>query len=164
MRALNAVRRILLLLLLIPVIAIALDALLRAFGAQKKNPIVSTVRDVAEYFILDPFKTVFPDQGYVQTALVALVAYGILALLIVFLFRGLSSMVSTKPPQVRSGPAKKPKPTAKAAPAKESAPATDATSAKPPAETTTVSKSGTGSASGASAEPSSDKDGQPTSG
>ena len=165
MRALNAVRRILLLLLLIPVIAIALNALLTAFGAQEKNPIVSAVRDVARFFIIDPFRTVFPDQGYVQTALVALAAYGILALLIVFLFRGLRSMVSTKPPRVRSEPTKKP--AAKAGPAKSAesnakAPA-DAT-AKPPAETTTVSKSDADTPSGATAGSRSDKDGQPTSG
>lgn len=157
MRALNAVRRILLLLLLIPVIAIALNALLLAFGAQQRNPIVKAVRDVARFFILDPFRTVFPDQGYVQTALVSLAAYGILALLVVFLFRGLRSMVSTKPPRVRSEPAKKPA-------AKAPTPAAEATPAKPPAETSTVSKSGTDTASGAAAESTSDKDGQPTAG
>lgn len=160
MRALNAVRRVLLLLLLIPVIAIALNALLTAFGAQKKNPIVKAVRDAAEFFILDPFETVFPKQGYVQDALVALAAYGILALLIVFLFRGLRSMASTKPPKVRSEPAKKKSATTKTAPAK---PASDGTT-KPPAETTTVSKTDTDTTSGATAGSSSDKDGQPTSG
>lgn len=152
MRALNAVRRILLLLLLIPVIAIALNALLQAFGAQAGNPIVKTVRQVARYFILDPFRTVFPDQGYVQDALVALAAYGILALLIVFLFRGLRSVVSAAPPRVRTEPEKK-------APA----PKTDGP-ARPPAETTTVPKSEAGASSDAKAASGSDADAQSTSG
>lgn len=105
MRVLNAVQRVLLLLLLIPVLAICLDTLLRAFGAQKSNPIVSGVRDFANIFLIDPFKTVFPDQSYLQNALVALAAFGLLALLIVFLFRGLRAMVGSKPPQVRNAPA-----------------------------------------------------------
>lgn len=106
MRVLNAVRRLLLLLVLIPVVAICLDALLRMFGARPRNPIVSGVRDVADTFILDPFTTVFRDQSPYQDAMVSLVAYGLLALLIVFVFRGLSAMMSARPPS-QQGPAKK---------------------------------------------------------
>ena len=105
MRVLNAVQRLLLLLLLIPVLAICLDTLLRAFGAQKTNPIVAGVRDFANIFLIEPFKTVFPKQSYLQDALVALAAFGVLALLIVFLFRGLRALAGSRPPSVRTAPA-----------------------------------------------------------
>lgn len=82
-------------LLLIPVVAIVLDTLLRAFKAREGNPIVDGVRSVADRFILDPFTDVFPDQSYLQTAAVALAAYGILTLLVVALFRGLRSLVAS---------------------------------------------------------------------
>lgn len=144
------------LLLLIPVIAICLDTLLRAFKAQRDNPIVSGVRKVANIFIIEPFKTVFPDQSYLQNAAVALAAFGILALLIVFLFRGLRSMVGTKPPKVHSQPTPKPKPKPKPA---ESADSTNSSPNTPaPAETKTTSTSGATAGSGT------DADSQPKSG
>lgn len=147
MRVLNAIQRVLLLLLLIPVIAICLDTLLRAFKAQATNPIVSGVRNVANVFVIRPFKTVFVDQNYVQDAAVALAVFGLIALLIVFLFRGLRSLVSARPPRVRSAPAAQTAPTAKKAPADTAAPAQ--TTEKPaPATTGTAA----------------DKDGQSTSG
>lgn len=89
-------------LLLIPVLAICLDTLLRAFDAQEGNPIVDGVRTAADTFIFDTFRTVFPNQTYVQTALVALAGYGIIALIVVALFRGLRSAVASRPP--RPGP------------------------------------------------------------
>ena len=102
MRVLNAVRRVLLLLVLIPVLAIVLDTLLRMLKAQRSNAIVSSVRDFANIFLIEPFRTVFPDQSYLQDALVALAAFGLLALLIIFVFRGLRAMVGTRPPRVRN--------------------------------------------------------------
>jgi hypothetical protein len=105
MRVLNAVQRVLLLLVLVPVLAICLDTLLRAFGAQRSNPIVSGVRNFANIFLIEPFKTVFPDQNYWQNAAVALAAFGILALVIVFIFRGLRAMAASRPPSVRTTPA-----------------------------------------------------------
>lgn len=127
MRVLNAVRRILLLLVLIPVVAICLDALLRIFSARPRNPIVAGTRDFANVFILKPFKTVFPDQTPLQNSAVTLVALGVLALLIIFLFRGLRSMVGTRPPrpQAAAAPAKKPAPAPPPAPAPATPSATD---------------------------------------
>ena len=127
MRVLNAVRRILLLLVLIPVLAIVLSTLLRAFKAQRSNPIVSSVRDFANIFIIEPFRTVFPDQTYLQDALVALAAFGLLALLIIFVFRGLRAMVGARPPRVRTAPT----PAAAPAPPRR----TDAANAAPAADT-----------------------------
>ena len=140
MRALNAVRRILLLLVLIPVVAICLDALLRIFSARPKNPIVAGARDFANIFILKPFKTVFPDQTPLQNSAVTLVALGLLALLIIFVFRGLRSMVSTRPPRPAPAPAKKAAPAAAPAPAPAPAPtATDAHAPDATPDATTTS-------------------------
>jgi hypothetical protein len=130
MRVLNAVRRVLLLLVLIPVVAICLDALLLILGARRGNPIVAGVRDFAQVFILEPFRTVFRNQSPYQDAAVALVAYGLLALLIVFLFRGLAAMVGSRPPRAQPAPAAKPapKPAPAATPAAEQTKTTDDTS------------------------------------
>lgn len=99
MRAVNAIRRTLMLLLLVPVVAICLDTLLRAFDAQEGNLIVDTVRAVADTFIFDTFRTVFPDQSYVQTAVVALAGWGIITLIVVAVFRGIRSAVAARPPR-----------------------------------------------------------------
>ena len=99
MRTLNAARRIILLLLLIPVVFIFLNAVLRSLGAQQRNPIVSSVRRGAEFFIIEPFRTVFGQQSYVQDAVVSLVCFGVLALVIVAVFKGLQSAASARPPR-----------------------------------------------------------------
>ena len=137
MRVLNAVRRVLLLLVLIPVVAICLDVLLRMFGARPRNPIVAGVRDFANVFIIPPFETVFRNQSPYQDAAVALVAFALLALLIVFLFRGLRAMVSTRPPRPQPAPAAKPAP--KPAPATKPASDTTAPTATTPAATADTS-------------------------
>lgn len=132
MRVLNAVRRVLLLLVLIPVVAICLDVLLRMFGARPRNPIVAGIRDFANVFILEPFETVFRDQSPYQDAAVALVAFGLLALLIVFLFRGLRAMVSARPPQPQPAPAAKPAP--KPAPAPTATTSTNTPAGESPSQ------------------------------
>lgn len=126
MRVLNAVQRTVMLLLLVPVVAICLDTVLRAFGARPRNPIVSTVRSVRDWFVLQAFTDVFPDQNYWQTALVALAAYGVLALVVVSVFRALRSALSARPP-ARREPAAAPKTERLAA---------DDTAAKRPADAT----------------------------
>ena len=104
MRAVNAVQRVIMFLLLVPVLAICLDTLLRAFSAQEGNPIVDTVRSAADTFIFETFRTVFPDQTYVQTALVALAGYGIITLIVVALFRGIRSAVAARPSRSTNEP------------------------------------------------------------
>lgn len=116
MRAINAVQRVIMLLLLVPVLAICLDTLLRAFNAQEGNPIVDGVRTAADTFIFETFRTVFPDQTYVQTALVALAGYGIITLIVVFVFRGIRSAVAS----ASSGPSRNEPPKTAAASAKSS--------------------------------------------
>src|SRR5688500_3108955 len=105
MRALNTVQRVLMVLLLIPVAAVCFNVLLRALGAQRSNPIVSTVRRSANVFILDPFTDVFPKQSYLQDGAVALVGYGLIALLIVGIFRLIRSFVAMRPPRPAPRPA-----------------------------------------------------------
>ena len=109
MRVLNAIQRLLMLLLLIPVVAIILDTILRAFNAREGNPIVDAVRSAADTFILSPFTDVFPDQSYLQTAAVALAGYGVITLLVVFLFRGLRSLVASRPAPKTPPPAPSPR-------------------------------------------------------
>ena len=116
MRAINAVQRVIMLLLLIPVLAICLDTLLRAFNAQEGNPIVDSVRSAADTFIFDMFRTVFPDQSYLQTAVVALAGYGIITLIVVFVFRGIRSAAAS----ASSGPSRSEPPQTAAASAKSS--------------------------------------------
>lgn len=107
MRAINAIQRVIMYLLLLPVLAICMDTILRAFNAQEGNPIVDTVRRAADTFIFETFRTVFPDQTYVQTALVALAGYGIITLIVVAVFRGIRSAVAARAPKhPGSGPAK----------------------------------------------------------
>jgi hypothetical protein len=134
MRVLNAVRRILLLLLAIPAVAIVVDLLLHAINAQKTNPIVKGIHDFARSFILPQFEDVFArkaKQTEFQDGLVALVALGVLALVIVFVFRALRAMVSSRPPRVRTAPAPAPpaakKTTADTAPAERSSDETKVT-------------------------------------
>ena len=105
MRLLNALRRIILLLLAIPVVIICLHALLRALGAQRQNPIVSAIRGARDQFVLPVFRTVFAGRSPLRDEIVTLVAIGVVALAVVFLFRALASMVGTRPPRTRPAPA-----------------------------------------------------------
>lgn len=135
MRVLNALQRIIMVLLLIPVIIIGLHALLRALNAQRGNPIVDTVRQARDAFVLPIFRTVFAGRNPLEDEIVTLVAIGVVALAVVFLFRALRSLVGTRPPkpQQRSAPAPKP-PTAKKEAAKPST-----TESSPDSETQSAS-------------------------
>ena len=141
MRTLNAARRVILLLLLIPVVFIFLNAVLRSLGAQQRNPIVSGVRGVAEFFIIEPFRTVFEQQSYVQDAVVSLVCYGVLALVVVFVFKGLQSAASARPPRT-SAPLPRVRSESAPPPAPSTPPATAAEKPAPaPADTPAATKS-----------------------
>ncbi len=77
MRVVNAVHRVAMFLLLVPVVGIVLYTVLRSLGAQGRNPIVSAARSWHDLFIVDAFRDVFPRQSDLQTAVVALAAYGV---------------------------------------------------------------------------------------
>ena len=129
MRTLNAARRFILLLLLIPVVFIFLNAVLRGLGAQQRNPIVSGVRRVADFFIIAPFETVFEKQSYVQTAEVSLICYAVLALLVMALFKALQSAASARPPRSSAAPLPRPRAQSTPAPAASAASAPTASAA-----------------------------------
>ncbi|HVM19319.1 MAG TPA: hypothetical protein VM307_05095 [Egibacteraceae bacterium] len=119
MRVLNAIQRIIMYALLVPAVLIIAKVILEAFDARRQNPIVRTIYDGADYFILEPFTDVFPNQSDLQTAAVALAAYGLLVLAVVALFRTLRSLASSRPPS--RPPAARHKDTAPAKPAARSA-------------------------------------------
>lgn len=80
--------------LLVPVGVIVLDTILAAFNAQETNPIVGAIDSFADAFTFEVFETMFPRQSYVQTALVALAVYGVVAVLVVLLFKVLRAVLS----------------------------------------------------------------------
>ena len=121
------------LLLLVPVVAILLDTVLRAFNARSANPIVARIRSTANVFILEPFTSMFPDQTYLQTAAVALAGYGVITLLVVAVFRVLR--MAAKP---RSAPKSAP-PAPVRRPAGSDAPTAATTAAAKKPETGTGS-------------------------
>lgn len=120
MRVLNALQRIIMVLLLIPVVIICLHALLRALNAQRGNPIVDTVRQARDAFVLPTFRTVFAGRNPLQDEIVTLVAIGVLALAVVFMFRALRSLVGTRPPKPQPKPPAAKPPAAKKEAAKPS--------------------------------------------
>lgn len=158
MRVLNAVQRVLLLLVAIPAIVIVVDIVLRMIKARSSNPIVAGIRSFAGTFILKPYKDVFapaPKQSPLQDAIVALAALGLLALVIIFVFRALRAMVGARRPRVQPA-AGKSKPTSSSSPAPaapehkteviKSKPATAETTRSETASDDPTSSNGTGTA------------------
>lgn len=87
MRVINAIRRLVLVVLAVPVMAIILDTVFRYFDAQAANPVISTVRRVQGAVTPPVVLWMFPDQQYYQTAALALAFYGILVLVVMVVFR-----------------------------------------------------------------------------
>jgi hypothetical protein len=86
-RVIEALQRALLVVLVgIPVIVILVDGLLRGLDAQEDNPVVAAIRDTSELLTPDVLTTFFEDQSHWQTVLLALVAYGLVAVVIVVVF------------------------------------------------------------------------------
>lgn len=102
MKPIDIAQRIILLLLTIPVVVILLDAVFNAFEGREDNPVVSAVHDLGELFIPEFTTNMFADQGFGQTALLALAFYGIVALLVWLAFKVVRSAVGGRS---RSGPA-----------------------------------------------------------
>ncbi len=143
MRVLNAVRRLLLMLLAIPAVAIVVDVLLGVVNAQENNPIVRGIDRFADNFILPEMQSVFArprKQTDFQDALVALIALALLALVIVFVFRALRAVLGARPPKVQPAPAKKPR---AAAPPEQTTPNGSAKPASSPSDETAATPSAT---------------------
>lgn len=87
MRVIEVLQRIVLVVLVgIPVIVILIDGMLRGLDAQEDNPVVAAISDTAELLTPEVLTTFFEDQSHWQTVLLTLVAYGLLAILIVAVF------------------------------------------------------------------------------
>jgi hypothetical protein len=87
LRVIEVLQRILLAVLVgIPVIVILVDGLLRGLDAQEDNPVVAAIRDTSELLTPEVLTTFFEEQSHWQTVLLALVAYALLAAVIVAVF------------------------------------------------------------------------------
>ncbi|MGH8900370.1 MAG: hypothetical protein ACRDYA_01490 [Egibacteraceae bacterium] len=108
MRVVNAIRRLVLTVLAVPVLAIILDTVFRYFHGQAANPVVSTVRDIQGAVTPPVVVWMFPDQQYDQTAALALAFYGILVLIVTVVFRLIAAVAArvARPRTAKHGKAK----------------------------------------------------------
>lgn len=97
MRVVDEAERIVLLVFPgLPVALIVIDTVLRFFDAQDSNAIVGFFFNAAERATPDAVRDMFTGQEYYQTALLALVGYGVLALVVVLLFRFIRAAIRTQ--------------------------------------------------------------------
>lgn len=96
MSPIDVAQRVTLYLLTIPVLIVIFDATFNAFDGQEDNAVVSGVRSLGELFIPDFTTTMFAEQGFGQTALLALAFYGAFALLVWAIFKGVRAIASTR--------------------------------------------------------------------
>ncbi|MGH3924109.1 MAG: hypothetical protein ACRDTT_14795 [Pseudonocardiaceae bacterium] len=108
MRVINALRRLTLVVLAVPVLAIVIDTVFRYFHAQAANPVVGTVRQVQSAVTPPVVLWMFPDQQYYQTAALALAFYGILVLGVTVVFRLIAAVAArvVRPRRAKHGRAK----------------------------------------------------------
>lgn len=88
-KTLDVLRSVLLWLLVVPVVVIVVDAALTYLEGRPGNAIVGFFSDSAELLTPLPVQNVLDDQTYWQTALLAVLAYALVAVLFVVLFRAL---------------------------------------------------------------------------
>jgi hypothetical protein len=86
-RVVDVVERVVLYALLVPVGSIVAHTALVLLHARPDNPVVENLKWIAAGFIWNPLQSVFSDQTAVQTALVALAFYAVVAFAVVFAFR-----------------------------------------------------------------------------
>lgn len=95
---LDTIRAVLLWLLVVPVAVIVVNAGLRLAAAltdlqlRAENPIVAFLSDSAQLLTPVPVRELLTDQTYWQTALLAVAAYALVAVLFVVLFRALRQL------------------------------------------------------------------------
>lgn len=87
MAVVDVVQRIVLGLVAVPVAFVLLDVALDLAGAVPTNPVVSALDDLAAAVTPQPLTTMFPGQGPVLTALLVCVMYGIVAAVLIGVFR-----------------------------------------------------------------------------
>lgn len=95
MKVVDVVQRVVLYALVVPVLVILIDATLTFFDSQEDNALVAFFADAADAFTPDVLTTVFEDQQYLQTAALALLFYGVLAVLVALVFRVIRALILT---------------------------------------------------------------------
>lgn len=88
-KTLDVLRSVLLWLLVVPVVVIVGDAALTYLEARPGNAIAAFFSDNAELLTPLPVRDLLTDQTYWQTALLAVLAYALVAVLFVVLFAAL---------------------------------------------------------------------------
>lgn len=88
-KMLDVLRAVLLWLLVVPVVVTVVDAALTYLEGRPGNAIVAFFSDSAELLTPLPVQSVLDDQTYWQTALLAVLAYALVAVLFVVLFGAL---------------------------------------------------------------------------
>lgn len=101
MKLVNTIQNLLVALLTIPAAFILLDALLTSFEAPEGNPVVDVIRTGAELFLFDALRTMFVDQGLALTTVLGVVAYALLAVLVLLLFWGIRTAIRAMRPQTQ---------------------------------------------------------------
>jgi hypothetical protein len=94
MKLFDAIERLVLLALSVPVLVIILDTVFRFFNARVDNPVVARIRVVQDAVTPQIVESMFPAQDYYQTALLALAVYGLLVLAVVMIFRMITGIAA----------------------------------------------------------------------
>lgn len=103
MKVVDFVQRVVLYALIVPVLVILIDATLTFFDSQEDNAVVAFFADAAEAFTPEVLTTMFVDQQYWQTAALAVLFYGLVALLVALVFRLLRAIIATVADMRRKG-------------------------------------------------------------
>jgi hypothetical protein len=109
MKAIDAIQAVILYAIAAIAVVIGLDAVLRLLEAREDNTIVDAISSVADRFVPEAVGTMFEEQTDLQTALVALLGYGILVALVVLVFRLLRTAVAALTPEPAPAEPAKPK-------------------------------------------------------
>jgi hypothetical protein len=94
MRVIKAAKRLVLLVLAVPVLAIILDTVFRYFHGQVANPVIRTVRQIQRAVTPPVMLWMFPNQQYYHTAALVLAFYGILILAVMAFFRLITAIAT----------------------------------------------------------------------
>ena len=94
MKVFDTIERLVLLAVAAPAVVIVIDTIFRFFNARVDNPLVAWIRRTQMAVTPQVVQTMFPNQQYYHTALLGLVVYGILALLVVMVFRVITGIAA----------------------------------------------------------------------
>lgn len=93
MKVANTIQNILLALLAVAIAVIALDGLLLIFDVVNGNPAVDAVHTAGTRLRFDVLETVFVDQGPLATMVLGVIAYALIAGLVLLLFWAIRTFI-----------------------------------------------------------------------